>query len=134
MKPSPIVFTSAPPCCFSSLARDALVLAQHVAALRVAEALHHLRVADDVGEEHGAHAGGCRILTTHRRLDAEKLLYRRGCLGHVAEDRRPFEDDEFTSWYVSGYALHGVTRDELHVAELDDQRRTGELCEHCRRI
>ena len=52
MKPSPIVFTSAPPCCLQRLARDALVLAQHIAALRVAEALHHLRVADDVGEEH----------------------------------------------------------------------------------
>ena len=40
------------------LAGDALVLAEDVAALGVAEALHHLGVADDVGEEDGAE--GCR--------------------------------------------------------------------------
>ena len=43
------------------LPRDAFVLAQHIAALRVAEALHHLRVPDDVGEEHGPQSAECRL-------------------------------------------------------------------------
>ena len=39
---------------------DPFVLAQHIAALRVAEPLHHLSVANDVGEEHRARTGGQR--------------------------------------------------------------------------
>ena len=46
--------------------RDPFVLAQDLAAARVAEALHHLGMADDVGEEDGAEAGGRAVRLASR--------------------------------------------------------------------
>ena len=99
MKPSPIVFTSAPPCVFNSRA-DPLVLAQNVAALRVPEALHHLRVPDDVGEEDGAKRGTNDDINVHPRC-AQNATYELGDCRERRFDRfaggeqpRPFEKHE----------------------------------------
>jgi hypothetical protein len=52
-----MVFTSVPPCCFEGVAGDGFVIAEDGAACFVAEAGHHLGVADKVGPEDGAKAG-----------------------------------------------------------------------------
>ncbi len=60
MKPSPMVLISVPAWAAKGLARDALVLAQDLAAAGVAQALHHGRVGVEVGEEdraEGAESG-----------------------------------------------------------------------------